>query len=184
MYREFRELEGKLAAFSEHQGPTNSAEAYPASEANSGGPAERPVAGDAATDSAGAGAVDENMDVLVIKNDRDAKKRDIKQWIKDFEDREGHTPTAKWVDEEHLMELELAILLLRPSVRLARSVARFQSAQLLTISCACLPRFRRLLIYQRKKPDQGPVSRVQRTGPPTSQYFSRWWRGRYGHHRG
>lgn len=98
MYREFRELEGKIASFSE-AGPAISAETDPAAEANDRGPLERAMADAEAVDSAGTGAgagtVGDNMDVLAIKKERDAKKRDIKQWIKEFEEREGHTPTAK-----------------------------------------------------------------------------------------
>ena len=96
MYREFRELEGKIASFSGASSEVP-AGAGPPTETISGEPAERPMTDAAAGDSArvGSGAVSDSRDLLAMKRDRDAKKHDIKQWIKEFEEREGHTPTAK-----------------------------------------------------------------------------------------
>lgn len=90
MYREYRELEAKIASIS----VASPVDGAPTEGAGTTGvePQVQPLP-DGAGDAAGVGG--DGMDVATIKMERDAKKRDIKQWIKDFEEREGHTPTAK-----------------------------------------------------------------------------------------
>lgn len=94
MYREFRELEAKIKSIS---GDRSSGVIDAAAEKKGGEPGAGPVPDTAAVDTArvGAGAGVTGMDLATIKKERDAKKRDIKQWIKEFEEREGHPPTNK-----------------------------------------------------------------------------------------
>lgn len=90
MYREFRELEAKIASVS-------AASAAVPAEADSlaGTPTGDPTPGDENSAIAGAGESDGIVDLPDIKKERDAKKRDIKEWIKEFEEREGHPPSTK-----------------------------------------------------------------------------------------
>lgn len=85
MYREFKELETKLA------------ELTLAEETKSG--TEPPVgaSGDPGADQlkGGDGGAGGEEDLTAMKSERDAKKREIKLWIKEFEDREGRTPTTE-----------------------------------------------------------------------------------------
>lgn len=90
MYREYRELEAKIASIS----AVSPADGAATEGAGTTGvePPVQPLP-DGVGDAARVGG--DSMDVATIKMERDAKKRDIKQWIKDFEEREGHTPTIK-----------------------------------------------------------------------------------------
>lgn len=90
MYREFRELEAKIASLS-------AASNTVLAEANSlaGTPSGDLTPGDDSTAIVGAGEGDGGMNLSDVKKERDAKKREIKQWIKGFEEREGHTPSTK-----------------------------------------------------------------------------------------
>ncbi|CBJ31118.1 conserved unknown protein [Ectocarpus siliculosus] len=90
LYREYRELEAKIASISAAS-PGDGAATEGAGTTRVE-PQVQPLP-DGAGDAAGVGG--DNMDVATIKIERDAKKRDIKQWIQDFEEREGHTPTTK-----------------------------------------------------------------------------------------
>eukprot|EP00903_Cladosiphon_okamuranus_P006402 g6267.t1 len=87
MYREFRELEAKIASLSA------ASDAVPAQAASLSGIASGdPTLG---RDTAAAAVRAGEGDVGMIKKERDDKKREIKQWIKEFEEREGHTPSTK-----------------------------------------------------------------------------------------
>lgn len=90
MYREFRELEAKIASIS-------AASASVPAEADSlaGTPSGDPTPGDDNTAVVAAGDSDGIVNPPDVKKERDAKKREIKQWIKEFEEREGHTPSTK-----------------------------------------------------------------------------------------
>lgn len=90
MYREFREIEAKIASLSAGS-DTVPAEADPLARTPSGDP----TPGDDVSAIGGAGEGDGSMNLSDIKKERDAKKRDIKQWIKEFEEREGHPPSTK-----------------------------------------------------------------------------------------
>lgn len=94
MYREFRELEAKIKSILEE----NSGGNIDATDKTKGEePTEGPLSDTAAVGTArvGAGAGDDGIDLATIKNERDAKKRGIKEWINAFEEREGRTPTTK-----------------------------------------------------------------------------------------
>lgn len=83
MYREFRELEAKIAAISA------ASKVVPAEvDSPSGTPGD-------STAMFGKAEGGSSTNLPDIKNERDAKKRDIKQWIKEFEEREGHPPSTK-----------------------------------------------------------------------------------------
>lgn len=91
MYREFRELEAKLAAVS----ATNPGDGAGSTleGPNNGEPYEQTVSG--AKDGTASVGDSGSMDIAALKKTRDTKKREIKQWVKEFEDREGHAPTTK-----------------------------------------------------------------------------------------
>lgn len=85
MYREFKELEAKLAELTLAE-ETKSRTASPAGA--SGEPGTDHLKGS----DGGAGGED---DLTAMKGERDAKKREIKLWIKEFEEREGRPPTTE-----------------------------------------------------------------------------------------
>ncbi|CAM9933966.1 unnamed protein product [Scytosiphon promiscuus] len=91
MYREFRELEAKLTAISAKAPEKNDAHTLDGTSTED--PNENTVS--AAIDDTTRVEDIASMDLATVKKIRDAKKREIKQWVKDFEDREGHAPTTK-----------------------------------------------------------------------------------------
>lgn len=95
MYREFRELEAKIKSISEKNAGDNigATEGTKGGEQTEGPLFDTAIAVDAAKVRAGA-IVDED-DLVAIKKERDAKKREIKQWVMEFEEREGHPPTSR-----------------------------------------------------------------------------------------
>lgn len=90
MYREFRELEAKIASLSA------ASDAVPVGAGSLSGIARGdPTLGGDTTATAAGGEGDVSMNLSDIKKERDDKKREIKQWIKEFEEREGHPPSTK-----------------------------------------------------------------------------------------
>lgn len=84
MYREFKELETKLAELT-------LAEEASRTERPTGTSGE-PGAGRLKASDGEAGGEE---DLTSIRSERDAKKREIKLWIKEFEEREGRPPTTE-----------------------------------------------------------------------------------------
>lgn len=95
MYREFRELEAKIRSISEGKagGNISTTEGTKGGEQTNEPLFDTAVAVDKAKVRAGA-TVDE-YDLVTIKKERDAKKKEIKQWIMEFEEREGRPPTSR-----------------------------------------------------------------------------------------
>lgn len=91
MYREFRELEAKLAAISAINPGDGAVDIL---EGTTGADPNERTASGAVEHTTRAGDI-ASMDLATVKKTRDARKREIKEWVKEFEDREGHPPTTK-----------------------------------------------------------------------------------------
>lgn len=92
MYREFKDLETRLAAFAEAGNEVGSPLGTMSATPREGQPSSAP-GGD--TSGEGAAEVGGEEDVRAVKAERDSKKKEIKLWIKEFEEREGRSPTAE-----------------------------------------------------------------------------------------
>lgn len=94
MYREFKELEARVASLElAEQESRNDVGAAPSVDA--GVPASPSGAPIVAQLTDGDAKVGNERELVAIKQERDDKKIQIKLWIKEFEKREGHPPTAE-----------------------------------------------------------------------------------------
>lgn len=101
MYREFKNLEAKIAAFTA-AGETAHGGSVAAPGAVSGS-VEDSLSAASSTKSSQIKGAKETGDIEeqgAIRAAREDKKREIKEWIKAFEDREGHPPSSECVQED------------------------------------------------------------------------------------
>lgn len=101
MYSEFKNIEAKIAAFTA-AGQTAHRDSAAAPDAVSESKQDSPsssssVKGSQIKNADETGSIEEQG---AIRAAREAKKREIKEWIKAFEDREGHPPSSKRVQED------------------------------------------------------------------------------------
>lgn len=101
MYREFKNLEAKIAAFTA-AGQIAHGDSAAAPDAVSGSKEDSPSTSSSAKSSQikDANETGDLEEQGAIRAAREAKKREIKEWIKAFEDREGHPPSSKCVQED------------------------------------------------------------------------------------
>lgn len=99
MYRDFKELEARLAAFGQ-TGQTSSSDVGASSvvgakSATSETSAVLSIASGGDISAVGHAEAGKENTLRALKTDKDAKKQEIKLWIKEFEEREGRLPTAE-----------------------------------------------------------------------------------------
>ena len=94
MFREFRELEAKVASIKDAK-KTGRDDAFGASGGTEpGSPEDSPSAVPSGTGETWDVGLEAQVDV---RAERDNKTRKIQEWAKEFEDREGHPPTSECV---------------------------------------------------------------------------------------
>lgn len=97
MYREFKELEARLAGLAATAVPDQDEGENPDGDGLGSATVPNPAS---LNDREGVGlrvtdAIDGEEDLLELKKERDARKETIKSWVKEFEEREGHPPSTE-----------------------------------------------------------------------------------------